>query len=486
MHYQDTYHYWLNSSVIDEADKAELRQLAGNDPEIEDRFFKNLSFGTGGMRGVRGIGTNRINKYTIRKVSQGLANYMLQHNKEKARQQGIVIAYDCRIGSQEYALNTARVMAANGIKTYLYPSLRSTPELSYGVRYLGCMAGIVITASHNPPEYNGYKVYWDDGAQIVEPHASALIAQVNQINDLESIKLISEEEGKAKGLIIELDSTIDDAYINEIKTQAIHTDRAGKEDFKIVYTPLHGTGGRPIQRLLSECGYNITLVPEQLKPDGTFPTVKYANPEEVEAFELGTKLADDRGASLVLANDPDADRVGITIKDNENHWYYPNGNQVGILLLDYLIQYKKDIPTNAKVITTIVSTPMIDVIAPAYNIDVIKTLTGFKYIGEKIRQFEEQKIDGSFLFGFEESYGYLIGTHARDKDALVTSLLIAEMATYYQSIGSSLYQQLQKLYERFGYYQEGVTSITLKGKDGIEQMQAIMTKLRENVKNELV
>lgn len=252
-YYQDTYHYWLTSNAIDEADKTELRHLEGNDKEIEDRFFKNLSFGTGGMRGVRGIGTNRINKYTIRKVSQGLANYMLQYNKEQARQQGIVIAYDCRIGSQEYALNTARVMAANGIKTYLYPSLRSTPELSYGVRYLGCMAGIVITASHNPPEYNGYKVYWDDGAQIVEPHASALVAQVNQINDLESIKLISEEEGKAKGLIIELDSIIDDAYINEIKTQAIHTDRAGKKDFKIVYTPLHGTGGRPIQRLLSEC-----------------------------------------------------------------------------------------------------------------------------------------------------------------------------------------------------------------------------------------
>lgn len=486
MEFMKKYEYWLNSDSIDEKDKEELRSLQGNEKEIEDRFFKDLSFGTGGIRGVRGIGTNRINKYVIRKATQGLANYMLQFDEKAAKEQGIIIAHDCRIGSREYAINTARVMAANGIKAYIYEDLRSTPELSYGVRYKGCMAGVVVTASHNPVEYNGYKVYWNDGAQVVEPHAGSIVAEVNKIEKLEDVKVISEEEGREKGLIIELDSKIDDDYINEIKTQTVNSDIAGKEDFKIVYTPLHGTGGRPMKRLLSEFGYNFEVVKEQIEPDGNFPTVTYANPEEVAAFELGTKLADEIGAKLVLANDPDADRIGIAVKDDKNEWYYPNGNQVGLLLLQYLLNNKKDIQTNAKVITTVVSTPMIDVIAPSKNIEVLKTLTGFKYIGEKIRQFENKEIDGSYLFGFEESYGYLIGTHARDKDALVTSMVIAEMAAYYNSIGSSIYEELQKLYGEFGYYLEGIKSVTLKGKDGIEQMAALMAGLRENVKDELI
>jgi len=470
------YEYWLSSDSIDEKDKEELRSLKDNQKEIEDRFFKDLSFGTGGIRGVRGIGTNRINKYVIRKATQGLANYMIKYNEKEAKERGIIIAHDCRIGSREYALNTARVMAANGIKAYIYPDLRSTPELSFGVRYKGCLAGIVVTASHNPVEYNGYKVYWEDGAQVVDPHATSIVAEVNKIATLEEIKVVSEEEGRKQGLIIELDSKIDDDYIAEIKKQTLKTDIPGKEDFKIVYTPLHGTGGRPMKRILSDFGYSFEVVKEQIEPDGNFPTVVYANPEEVAAFKLGTALADETGAKIVMANDPDADRIGIAVKDDNDEWYYPNGNQVGLLLLQYLLNNKKDIPANAKVITTIVSTPMIDVIAPAKNVGVMKTLTGFKYIGEKIRQFEKKELDGSYLFGFEESYGYLIGTHARDKDALVTSMIIAEMAAYYNSIGSSIYKELQKLYKEFGFYLEGIKSVTLKGKDGIEKMAELMRK----------
>ena len=486
MEFMEKYEYWLNSDSVDEKDKEELRSLKDNPKEIEDRFFKDLSFGTGGIRGVRGIGTNRINKYVIRKATQGLANYMLKYNEKEAREKGIIIAHDCRIGSREYALNTARVMAANGIKAYIYSDLRSTPELSFGVRYKGCLAGIVVTASHNPPEYNGYKVYWSDGGQIVAPEVTGILEEVNKIKTLEEIKVMCEKEAREKGLIIELDGKIDDDYLSEIKKQTLKTNIPGKENFKIVYTPLHGTGGRPMKRILSDFGYSFEVVKEQIEPDGNFPTVVYANPEEVAAFKLGVKLADEIGAKLVMANDPDADRIGIAVKDDSDNWYYPNGNQMGLLLLQYLLNNKKDIPANAKVITTIVSTPMIDVVAPAKNVGVMKTLTGFKYIGEKIREFETGKLDGSYLFGFEESYGYLIGTHARDKDALVTSMVIAEMAAYYNSIGSSIYKELQKLYKEFGYYLEGIKSVTLKGKDGIEKMTALMSDLRENIKDTLI
>ena len=486
MEFMEKYEYWLNSDSVDEKDKEELKSLKDDPKEIEDRFFKDLSFGTGGIRGVRGIGTNRINKYVIRKATQGLANYMLKYNKKEAEEKGVIIAHDCRIGSREYALNTARVMAANGIKAYIYSDLRSTPELSFGVRYKGCLAGIVVTASHNPPEYNGYKVYWSDGGQIVAPEVTGILEEVNKIKTLEEIKVMCEKEAREKGLIIELDGKIDDDYLSEIKKQTLKTNIPGKENFKIVYTPLHGTGGRPMKRILSDFGYSFEVVKEQIEPDGNFPTVVYANPEEVAAFKLGVKLADEIGAKLVMANDPDADRIGIAVKDDSDNWYYPNGNQMGLLLLQYLLNNKKDIPANAKVITTIVSTPMIDVVAPAKNVGVMKTLTGFKYIGEKIREFETGKLDGSYLFGFEESYGYLIGAHARDKDALVTSMVIAEMAAYYNSIGSSIYKELQKLYKEFGYYLEGIKSVTLKGKDGIEKMTALMSDLRENIKDTLI
>ena len=484
--YMDKYRDWLNSDFIDAEDKKELESINSNEKEIEDRFYKDLTFGTGGIRGVRGIGTNRINKYVIRKATQGLANYMLSVNKEDAVKKGIIIAHDCRIGSREYALNTARVMAGNGIKTYIYKDLRSTPELSFGVREMGCMSGIVITASHNPVEYNGYKVYWEDGAQVVEPHASGIVNKVNDINGFDEIKVMSEEEGFSKGLIILLDDKIDDLYIEAIKKQVLHKDIDGKKDFKIVYTPLHGTGGRPVNRVLSELGFSVYPVKEQEEPDGTFPTVKYANPEEKAVFEIGIKFADEIGAKIVMANDPDADRIGIALKIKDGSWYYPNGNQVGLLLLQYILNNKENISNDAKVITTVVSTPMIDVVAPAENVGVIKTLTGFKYIGEKIRQFESKEIEGSYLFGFEESYGYLIGTHARDKDAIVTSLVIAEMAAYYESKGTSIYEELQKFYGKYGFYLEGIESFTLTGKDGIEKMSALMSDLRGSVKEKIL
>lgn len=484
--YADKYKEWLNSDFIDAEDRKELESIKNDMKEIEDRFYKDLTFGTGGIRGIRGVGTNRINKYVVRKATQGLANYMLSVNKEEALKKGIIIAHDCRIGSREYALNTARVMAGNGIKAYIYKDLRSTPELSFGVREMGCMSGIVVTASHNPVEYNGYKVYWEDGAQVVEPHASGIVNEVNEIKDFNKIKIMSEEEAKEKGLIILLDDKIDDLYIEAIKNQVINKDIKGKENFKIVYTPLHGTGGRPVNRVLSELGFSVYPVKEQEEPDGTFPTVKYANPEEKAVFEIGIKFADEIGAKIVMANDPDADRIGIAVKTKDGSWYYPNGNQVGLLLLQYILNNKKDISKDAKVITTVVSTPMIDVVGPAENVGVIKTLTGFKYIGQKIRQFESKEVEGSYLFGFEESYGYLIGTHARDKDAIVTSLVVAEMAAYYESMGTTICDELEKFYEKYGFYLEGIESFTLTGKDGIEKMAALMTDLRENVKDKIL
>lgn len=484
--YIQRYNEWLHSDFIDEEDKKELENIKSDTKEVEERFYKDLTFGTGGIRGIRGVGTNRINKYVIRKATQGLANYMLSVNKEDAVKKGIIIAHDCRIGSVEYAMNTARVMAGNGIKAYVYKSLRSTPELSFGVREMGCMAGVVVTASHNPVEYNGYKAYWEDGAQVVEPHASGIVNEVNKINGFDEIKLMSEEEAKEKGLIIVLDEKIDDLYIEAIKTQVINKEIKGKEKFKIVYTPLHGTGGRPVMRVLGELDFDVTAVKEQIEPDGTFPTVKYANPEEKAVFELGIKLADSIGSTLVMANDPDADRIGIAVKTKAGEWYYPNGNQMGLLILQYLLNNKKNIPADAKVITTVVSTPMIDKIGASENVGVIKTLTGFKYIGEKIRQFEAKEIEGTYLFGFEESYGYLVGTHARDKDAIVTSLIIAEMAAFYDSEGTSIPEELEKFYEKHGFYLEGIESVTLAGKDGIEKMGALMTDLRENVKDKLL
>ena len=482
--YLDYYKEWVESDYLTQDDKEELISIKGDDKEIESRFYTDLSFGTAGMRGVRGVGRNRINIYNIRKATQGLANYILKVTGEEGAKRGVAIAYDCRIGSVEYALNSALVLAANGIKAYLFTSLRSTPELSFATRELKAQAGIMVTASHNPKEYNGYKVYWEDGAQIVEPQASGIVNSVNSVDIFKDIKFIPETEAIKKGLLIYIDKKIDDRFVEEVEKQAINRDIPGKDKFKIVYSPLHGTGRVAVQRVLKEMGFeSVYTVPEQEMPNGLFPTCSYANPEDTSVFKLSTELADKVGAKICLANDPDADRTGIAIKDDDGNWYYPNGNQLGILLMNYILEMKKDIPANGAVISTIVSTPMLDVIAKDKKVKLFRTLTGFKYIGEKIRQFENKELDGTFIFGFEESIGYLIGTHVRDKDAVVSSLLISEMAAYYDSVGSTLYKELNKLYEKYGWYREETISVTKQGKSGLEEIGAIMDKLRTHEHN---
>ena len=482
--YLDYYKEWVESDYLTQDDKEELISIKGDDKEIESRFYTDLSFGTAGMRGVRGVGRNRINIYNIRKATQGLANYILKVTGKEGAKRGVAIAYDCRIGSVEYALNSALVLAANGIKAYLFTSLRSTPELSFATRELKAQAGIMVTASHNPKEYNGYKVYWEDGAQIVEPQASGIVNSVNSVDIFKDIKFIPETEAIKKGLLIYIDKKIDDRFVEEVEKQAINRNIPGKDKFKIVYSPLHGTGRVAVQRVLKEMGFeSVYTVPEQEMPNGLFPTCSYANPEDTSVFKLSTELADKVGAKICLANDPDADRTGIAIKDDDGNWYYPNGNQLGILLMNYILEMKKDIPANGAVISTIVSTPMLDVIAKDKKVKLFRTLTGFKYIGEKIRQFENKELDGTFIFGFEESIGYLIGTHVRDKDAVVSSLLIAEMAAYYDSVGSTLYKELNKLYEKYGWYREETISVTKQGKSGLEEIGAIMDKLRTHEHN---
>ena len=483
----ENYNNWLTSDYIDLEDRKDLESIKDNEKEIEDRFYTNLSFGTGGMRGVRGVGINRINKYTIRKATQGLANYILEAAGETGKEMGVAIAYDCRIGSEEYALNSALVLAGNGIKAYLFKSLRSTPELSFAVRELKCIAGIVVTASHNPQEYNGYKVYWNDGCQIIDPQATGVVTNVSNINSFEDIKLIDKDAAVEAGLLEYISEDMDTNFIEAVKKQIIHHEISGKDDFKIVYSPLHGTGGRPVKRVFSETGFNsIYIVAEQEQPDGNFPTCSYANPEDPAVFKLSTELADKVGAKLCMANDPDADRIGVAVKDECGTWLYPNGNQIGLLLMNYILENKKDIPKNGAVISTVVSTPMLDAVAKEKGVEIFRTLTGFKFIGEKIREFEEGKYDATFLMGFEESYGYLVGTHARDKDAVVATLLIAEMAAYYASVGSSIPKELKKLYDKFGYYREGIIAVTKKGKDGVEAISKIMSSLRENVTDSLI
>lgn len=483
----ENYNNWLTSDYIDLEDRKDLENIKDNEKEIEDRFYTNLSFGTGGMRGVRGVGINRINKYTIRKATQGLANYILEAAGETGKEMGVAIAYDCRIGSEEYALNSALVLAGNGIKAYLFKSLRSTPELSFAVRELKCIAGIVVTASHNPQEYNGYKVYWNDGCQIIDPQATGVVTNVSNINSFEDIKLIDKDAAIEAGLLEYISEDMDTNFIEAVKKQIIHHEISGKDDFKIVYSPLHGTGGRPVKRVFSETGFNsIYIVAEQEQPDGNFPTCSYANPEDPAVFKLSIELADKVGANLCMANDPDADRIGVAVKDECGTWLYPNGNQIGLLLMNYILENKKDIPKNGAVISTVVSTPMLDAVAKEKGVEIFRTLTGFKFIGEKIREFEEGKYDATFLMGFEESYGYLVGTHARDKDAVVATLLIAEMAAYYASVGSSIPKELKKLYDKFGYYREGIIAVTKKGKDGVEAISKIMSSLRENVTDSLI
>lgn len=483
MDYKKNYEEWLNNDYFDEATKAELKAIKDDENEIKERFYADLEFGTAGLRGVIGAGTNRMNIYTVRKATQGLANYIKKLGKE---QKGVAIAYDSRRMSPEFADEAALCLAANGIKAYVFESLRPTPELSFAVRELNCAAGINITASHNPPEYNGYKVYWEDGAQITPPNDTGIMAEVKAVTDYSTVKTMEKEAAKEAGLYEVIGQAIDDAYMEQLKKQVRHLDsiKEAQKDLKIVYTPLHGTGNIPARRVLKELGFeNVYIVPEQELPDGEFPTVSYPNPEAAEAFELALKLAKEKDADLVLATDPDADRLGVYVKDSKTGEYITlTGNMSGCLLADYEISQIKELqglPEDGALIKTIVTTNMADAIAKYYNVKLIEVLTGFKYIGQQILGFE-QSGKGTYLFGFEESYGCLIGTHARDKDAIVATMALCEAAAYYKTKGKTLWDAMIDMYERYGYYKDDVKSITMKGIEGLDKIQKILENLRNN------
>ena len=483
MDYKELYDEWLNNPCFDDETKKELQAISGDEKEIKERFYKELEFGTAGLRGIIGAGVNRMNVYTVRKATQGLANYIL---KVGGAEKGVAIAYDSRRMSPEFADVAALCLNANGIKAYVFDSLRPTPELSFAVRELGCIAGINITASHNPPEYNGYKVYWEDGAQITPPHDSGIMAEVKAVTDFATLKTMDKEEAKAKGLYTVIGADVDDRYIEELKKQVKNQAciDAAQKDIKIVYTPLHGTGNIPARRILKELGFeNVYVVPEQELPDGDFPTVSYPNPEAAEAFELALKLAKEKDADLVLATDPDADRLGVYVKDSKTGEYITlTGNMSGCLLADYEIGQIKEsrgIPADGALIKTIVTTNMADAIAEHYGVKLIEVLTGFKYIGQQILGFE-QKGEGEYLFGFEESYGCLIGTHARDKDAIVATMALCEAAAYYKTKNMTLWDAMVAMYEKYGYYKDGIQSITLKGIEGLAKIQEILDTLRNN------
>ena len=479
MLFLDEYKKWLDSDMLSTSEKEELKSIANDEKEIESRFYTDLSFGTAGMRGVRGIGRNRMNKYNIRKATQGLSNYIIKETGEVGKKKGVAIAYDSRLDSVENAINTAMTLAGNGIKVYLFDGVRSTPELSFAVRELKAQAGVMITASHNPKEYNGYKVYWEDGAQIVDPQATGIVNSVAAVDIFSGIKLMDEKEAIDKGLLVYVGEKLDDRFIEEVKKNAINPNVKNKDKIKFVYSPLHGVAARPVERVLKEMGYtNVYPVKEQEKPDGNFPTCNYANPEDTTVFKLSTELADKVGAKICIANDPDGDRMGLAVLDNDGKWFFPNGNQIGILFAEYILNHKKNIPENGTMITTVVSTPLLDTIVKKNAKKSLRVLTGFKYIGEKIRQFENKELDGTFLFGFEEAIGYLIGTHVRDKDAVVASMVIAEMATTFENNGSSIYNEIMKIYKKYGWRLEITVPVTKKGKDGLEEIQKIMKSMR--------
>ena len=483
MSYMEQYRYWCEDEYFDDATKAELKALEGNDDEIKERFYKDLEFGTGGLRGVIGAGTNRMNIYTVRRATQGLANYITRMN---AKDKGVAIAYDSRRMSPQFADEAALCLAANGIKAYVFESLRPTPELSFALRTLGCTAGIVVTASHNPPEYNGYKVYWEDGAQITSPRDTDIIGEVAAVADYNEVKTMSKEEAIADKLYNVIGKEIDDKYMVELKKQIIHPEiiKAVADSIKIVYTPFHGTGNLPVRRILSELGFkHVYVVPEQELPDPEFTTLEYPNPEDPKAFTLALKLAKEKDADIVLATDPDADRLGIYAKDSATGEYIPfTGNMSGMLIAEYILRERKEmgtLPANGALIKTIVTTNLADAITKAYGIKLIEVLTGFKYIGEQIKYFE-QNHDYEYVFGLEESYGCLAGTHARDKDAVVAVMCLCEVAAWCKYNNITAWDQMLKIYERFGYYMEGIHTITLKGIDGAQQIKDMMEKLRSN------
>ncbi len=478
-----SYEYWCISPIFDDATKAELKSIADNEDEIFDRFYRELEFGTGGLRGVIGAGTNRMNFYTVGKATQGLANFI---NKQGAAAKGVAIAFDSRRMSPEFADTAACVLAANGIKAYIFDSLRPTPELSFALRTLGCTAGIVVTASHNPPEYNGYKVYWEDGAQITAPKDAQIIGEVNAIKDYAEIKKMTTEEAKAAGLYQVIGKEIDDKYMEALKKLVLHPEAIKQmaSSLKIVYTPLHGTGNIPVRRVLKELGFEqVTVVPEQELPDGNFPTVSYPNPEDKKAFALALDLAKKVDADLVLATDPDADRLGVYAKDTKTGEYKVfTGNMSGMLICEYEMSQKKALgilPENGALVTTIVSSNMAQAVAKEYGMKFIECLTGFKYIGEQIKFFE-QTGSNEYVFGFEESYGCLVGTHARDKDAVVAVMALCEAAAYYKTQGITLWDQMLNIYNKYGYYKEDLFTMTFKGADGAKKMQDMMDAYRKN------
>lgn len=483
MSYQEVYAQWCANEYFDEETRAELKSIAGNEKEIEDRFYRDLEFGTGGLRGVIGNGTNRMNIYTVRRATQGLANFI---NKEKAAERGVAIAYDSRRMSPEFANEAALCLNANGIKTYIFSSLRPTPMLSYAVRELHCIAGIVITASHNPPEYNGYKVYWEDGAQITAPKDKEIISEVQAVTDWNTVRIMDKESAQVKDLYHVIGYDLDDRYIAELKKQILNPEIIKNEgrDLKVVYTPLHGTGNVPVRRVLRELGFkNVYVVSEQEKPDSNFSTVGYPNPEDPKAFAMALDLAKKVDADLVLATDPDADRLGVYAKDSKTGEYMPfTGNMSGMLIAEYLLSQRKErkmIPDNGALVKTIVSTNMADDIAKEYHIKLVEVLTGFKFIGEQIKFFEQDN-SYEYCFGFEESYGCLVGTHARDKDAVVAVMSLCEAAAYYHSKGLTLWDQMLNIYEKYGYYKEGLRSITLKGVEGVAKIGQMIDDLRSN------
>lgn len=480
MGYLEMYNEWLTNPYFDEDTRNELKALEGNDKEIKERFFKNLEFGTGGLRGILGAGINRMNIYTVRKATQGLANYII---KQKGESKGVVIAYDSRRMSPEFAMETALCLAANKIKAYLFDSLRPTPMLSFAVRELACIAGVVITASHNPPEYNGYKVYWEDGAQITYPKDVEIIQEVNAITDFAAAKTMTKEEAIKEGLLKIIGQEIDDRYIESLKALTINPISEEGKKLTIVYTPLHGSGNMPVQRILRELGFsNVYVVSEQEQPDSNFSTVEYPNPEDPKVFTLAKELADKVGADIILATDPDADRLGVQVKNNKGEYVLFNGNMTGALIAAYVFSQKAAkgiLPKNSALIKTIVTGNISDKIAEHYNAKLIEVLTGFKYIGEQIKLFEETG-SNEFIFGYEESYGYLVGTHSRDKDAVVSLMILCEACAYYKSQGISLYEQMENIFKKYGYYQEETVAITLKGIEGMEKIKSIMENYRKN------
>ena len=482
MSYKEKYQEWINSPIIDEETKNKLKEISNNEKEIEDSFYKELEFGTAGLRGILGVGTNRMNKYTVGKATQGLANFII---KEKGQERGVAIAYDSRNYSKEFSQIAALILNANGIKTYVFESLRPVPELSFAVRYLKCISGIMITASHNPAKYNGYKVYGEDGAQVTSPKDKQIMDEVNNIKDYAQIKTIEKEEAIKKELFKQIGEKIDEAYINEIKKQSLNPEIIKKqENLSIVYTPLHGTGNIPVQKILNEIGFkNINIVKEQQEPDGNFPTVEYPNPEDKKAFKLALELAQKVDAQIVLATDPDADRLGVYVKDTKTNTYIPfTGNMSALIILEYILSQRKEkntIPENGVVIKSIVSSTMAKPITQKYNVKLEEVLTGFKYIGEKIKEYEINK-KYEYIFGYEESYGCLVGTHARDKDAIVAVMLLCEAAAYYKEKNMTLWDQMINMYNEYGYYKEGIKQVTLEGIDGAEKIKEIMDNFRKN------